>query len=210
MPPKGVGFPDPLSGTLNRSGIRRGDMRPNIQGGPETSAPGTRLDLSLTLVNASASCAPLKGYAVYLWHCDAAGRYSLYELPEATYLRAVGESDAQGKITFTTIVPGCYRGRCPHMHFEVYPTLAQATDGRSRILTSQLAIPATVCRSVYNADPAYQASVKNFVNTPLDRDAIFADNTPKQLAAQTIAMTGNPDEGYRGDVTIGLKGPVAP
>lgn len=194
-----------LANVLDDSGIVRNDMRPNIGGAPETTAPGIRLDLKAKLTNVTDSCRPLKGYVIYLWHCDAAGRYSLYDIPDATYLRAVGETDAQGEVAFTTIVPGCYAGRYPHMHFEVYPSLAQATNYRSRILTSQLVIPATVCRAVYNSDPDYRMSLGNFQDAPLSRDMVFADNTPKQLAAQTLAMVGSPGEGYQGEVTIGLK-----
>lgn len=194
-----------LANVLDDSGILRRDIRPDIDGGPETSAPGVRLDLTARLVNVSEACAPVKGYAVYLWHCDAEGRYSLYNLPDTAYLRGVGVSDDRGSVNVTTIVPGCYRGRYPHIHFEVYPTLKQATDYRNRILTSQLAIPAAVCRSVYQGDANYPASLANFAVSPLERDGIFADNTPRQLAAQTLAMTGSPDTGYKGEVTIGLK-----
>lgn len=194
-----------LVNVLGDSGIIRRDMRPNIQGGPETSAPGVRLEFTARLVNVSNSCAPVKGHAMYLWHCDAEGRYSLYDLPGVAYLRGVGVSDDQGVISFTTIVPGCYRGRYPHMHFEIYPSLEQATDYRNRILTSQLAIPGAVCQSVYESDANYRTSLSNFADSPLERDMIFADNTPNQLAAQTLTMKGSPDAGYDGEVTIGLK-----
>jgi protocatechuate 3,4-dioxygenase beta subunit len=194
-----------LANILKDSGIVRADMRRNLGGGAETAAPGATLELTATLVNIASACAPLKGHAVYLWHCDAAGRYSIYDLPEANYLRAVGESDADGKVKFTTIVPGCYAGRFPHMHFEVYPSLAKATDYRNRILTSQLAMPADLCRQVYESNRDYGASLENFARSPLDSDGIFADNTPKQLAAQTVSMSGGMATGYRGEVTIGVK-----
>jgi protocatechuate 3,4-dioxygenase beta subunit len=194
-----------LANVLKDSGIIRADMRRNLGGGAETAAPGAPLEVSATLVNVASACAPLKGYAVYLWHCDAAGRYSIYDLPEANYLRAVGESDADGKVRFTTIVPGCYAGRYPHIHFEVYPSLAKATDYRNRILTSQLAMPADLCRQVYGSDPNYKTSPENFAKFPLDSDGIFANNTPKQLAAQTVSVSGGLAAGYRGEVTIGVK-----
>jgi len=37
--------------------------------------PGARLDLALTVVDAS-TCRPIKGAAVDIWHCDAGGVYS--------------------------------------------------------------------------------------------------------------------------------------
>jgi protocatechuate 3,4-dioxygenase beta subunit len=189
---------------LAESGIVRADLRPNLKD-VGTPAEGVPLRITLTLVDVGKSCAPLKDYALYLWHCDAAGKYSIYELRNSTYLRAVGVSDAMGQVTFMTIVPGCYRGRYPHFHFEVYPGLAKATDYRNRLLTSQLAIPADVCTAVYNSAPAYKASIAAFARSPLDRDGIFMDNTPKQLAAQTVAMTKEPDGSYGGTVTIGVR-----
>lgn len=194
-----------LANVLDDSGIVRRDMRPNLGGGPETAAPGVILELTASLVNVGGACLPLAGHALYLWHCDASGHYSIYDRPDASYLRAVGESDAEGKVTFTTILPGCYRGRCPHMHFEVYPSLALATGYKNRLLTSQLAIPPGVCQQTYASDPRYRGSLENFAASPLDKDMIFADNTPKQLAAQTLALSGDPASGYRGAVTIGIK-----
>lgn len=194
-----------LANVLDKSGIVRADMRPSLSEG-QPAAEGVPFDLALDVVDAGAACAPLAGHAVYLWHCDAAGRYSIYDLPEASYLRAVGVTDAAGRVTFTTIFPGCYRGRYPHMHFEVYPSLEKATSYENRILTSQLAMPEDVCHAVYNGVPGYKDSIANFADSPLDRDGIFANNTPRQLAAQRPVVDGDPARGYRGRVVVGLKG----
>ena len=63
--------------------------------------------------------APFVGVAVYAWHCDRAGRYSLYSegVEDENYLRGVQESDADGKLAFDTIFPAAYSGRWPHIHF---------------------------------------------------------------------------------------------
>lgn len=193
-----------LANVLADSGIVRTDLRPNL-GNSGTPADGVAVSLSLKLVDVGKGCAPLRDLALYLWHCDAAGKYSIYELPAATYLRGVGVSNADGEVNLSTIVPGCYEGRYPHFHFEVYPSLAKATNHKNRLLTSQLAIPADVCKAVYDTVPAYKASIAAFARSPLNRDGIFRDNTPKQLAAQTVAFNRNPDGSYRGTVTIGLK-----
>jgi protocatechuate 3,4-dioxygenase beta subunit len=193
-----------LANVLDKSGIVRADMRPSLSAAQATAA-GVPLQLTLQIVDVGQSCAPRAGHAVYLWHCDAVGRYSIYDLPEASYLRAVGVTDARGEVTFTTIVPGCYRGRYPHMHFEVYPSLETATSYENRILTSQLAMPEDVCHAVYSGTPAYQESVTNFADSPLSQDGIFASNTPRQLAAQRPVIDGDVTGGYRGRVVIGLK-----
>jgi len=40
--------------------------------GEGMTVTGVLLDIEMTLVSAS-TCAPLAGYAVYLWHCDNLG-----------------------------------------------------------------------------------------------------------------------------------------
>ena len=119
---------------LNLSGVVRTDIRSSFAGLSGT-ATGVPLTIQLTIVAAS-TCAPLAGRAVYLWHCDALGRYSLYSsgATNQNYLRGVQEADASGRVTFTSVYPGCYAGRWPHIHFEVYPTLASSTTShRSRL-----------------------------------------------------------------------------
>lgn len=60
----------------------------------------------------------------------ANSNYSLYSsgITKQNFLRGVQVSDASGLVSFTTIFPGCYWGRWPHIHFEVYRSLALATD----------------------------------------------------------------------------------
>lgn len=199
-----------VSNVLKHSGIIRKDMRPNL---PETQpdanqvtsqAEGMQLDLNIALVNVSRSCQPLSGHVIYLWHCDKDGHYSIYDLPEKNYLRAVAITDAEGKAEFTTIFPGCYPGRYPHMHFEIYRNINEATDYQNRILTSQLAMPEKICQEIYQGLKGYSSSLNNFAGSPLAADNIFANNTEKQLAAQTPEIKGNINSGYQGDLTIGV------
>ena len=109
------------------------------------TAEGVPDHAHLTVLDSSNGCAPLAGGAVYLWHADKDGHYSMYTAPDANYLRGVQEADATGTVTFQSIWPGCYDGRWPHMHFEVYPTLADALEASNRIVTSQIALPQDAC-----------------------------------------------------------------
>ena len=191
-----------LANVLDKSGVVREDMRTSIA--PATGvAEGVAFELQITLQNVASACAPLAGYAVYLWHCDAAGKYSIYNIDE-TYLRAVGVSDNNGQLKFRTIIPGCYRGRYPHMHFEIYRSLEAATDFRNRLLTSQIAIPEDVCRKVYTSVAIYGDSIAAFEGVSLARDGIFRDNTPAQLKAQTPIIDGDIASGLKGRITIGV------
>lgn len=192
-----------LVNVLEDSGVVREDIRSGF-GGMEGLAEGSPLAVELTLVDVGNSCAPLANHAIYLWHCDHAGRYSIYSLPDTNYLRGVGVTDSQGRVRFQTIFPGCYDGRYPHMHFEVYRSLTAATDYRHRALTSQLAMPAHICRQVYDGVSLYSESVENFAGSPLERDNVFRDNTPKQIAAQTPQMSGDKLTGLLAVATIGL------
>lgn len=38
------------------------------------------------------------------------------------------------KLIFTTLVPGCYSGRVPHVHFGGYPSLANITLATDNVL----------------------------------------------------------------------------
>ncbi len=119
----------------------------------------------------------MAGAAVYVWHCDRGGGYSLYSqgVTDQNYLRGVQAAGADGIVTFTSIFPACYSGRWPHIHFEVYPDLAAATDDANKIATSQIALPEEVCNAVY-ATSGYEQSVRNLQGVSLANDNVFRDD----------------------------------
>ncbi len=188
---------------LTSTGVVRSDIRASFLGST-TVAGGVRVTLTLTVVNVNASCAPLSGYAVYLWHCDRNGQYSLYDLPAESYLRGVQVTDANGQVTFTTIFPGCYSGRYPHIHFEVFSSLSNATGGRFARLVSQLAMPSAACTSVYADTATYPNSASRFASTTTANDNVFGDNTSAQITAMTPTFNGTPSAGYTMAATIGI------
>lgn len=188
-PADGSNGPDVLS----ESGVVRSDIRSSF-GSASGVAEGVPTTVTLTLVDAADGCQPLSGAALYLWHCDRDGEYSLYGETVATenYLRGVQETGADGTVTFATIFPGCYSGRWPHMHFEVYPSLDDATSASNRLRTSQLALPQEVCENVYENADGYSASIDNFDQVSLSGDMVFSD----EYGLQTAVVTGSLDEGY--------------
>jgi len=190
------------SNVLTVSSFQRQDIRPSLLGS-STVASGVQLDITLNLANVNNACAALAGYAVYLWHCNATGQYSLYDLPAESYLRGVGVSDSAGQVRFTTIVPGCYSGRYPHIHFEVFSTLAGATRGNLAKLISQIAVPSAVCTAVYSSS-GYGSSLSNFNATSTSSDNVFGNNTSAQITAMTLAMSGSVAAGYTGTATVGI------
>lgn len=191
------------SNVLPMTIFQRSDIRTSVIAS-STQAAGVAMQVTLTLANVNAACAGLAGYAVYMWHCDALGQYSLYDLPAESYLRGVQVSDANGQVAFTTIVPGCYAGRYPHIHFEVFSSLANATSGAYALLISQLAIPAAVCEAAYADTAVYGASLSRYRNTSIASDNIFGNNTSAQTEVMTLTATGSPISGYAASARVGL------
>jgi len=189
-----------VANALLLSGIVRSDITPSL-GSSSAVASGVPLTLTLTLVNTSSSCASLAGYAVYLWHCDQGGDYSLYasSLTNVSYLRGVQEANASGEVTFTTIFPGCYSGRMPHIHFEVYPSLDVATSATHKVKTSQLSFPLATLNTVYSAS-GYQESVSNLASISFATDNVFSDGTTLQIAE----ISGSNSAGYIASLTVGI------
>jgi protocatechuate 3,4-dioxygenase beta subunit len=177
---------------LVQAGIVRSDIRSSF-GTSSGTAAGVPLTVTLTLLASSGGCAPLPGYAIYLWHCDRDGLYSLYSLgvTDQNYLRGVQTTGSDGSVTFTTIFPGCYSGRWPHIHFEIYPTPAAATSASGKVATSQLALPQATCAEAYATD-GYATSVANLSQVSLATDNVFSDGWTTQLPT----MTGNATDGY--------------
>ncbi|MFH9061254.1 intradiol ring-cleavage dioxygenase [Streptomyces coeruleorubidus] len=185
---------------LKESGVVRSDITKSFGDSAGGTAEGVPLTITLTVVDAASGCGtPKKSAAVYLWHCDREGNYSLYSegVTDENYLRGVQETDDKGQVTFTSVFPGCYAGRWPHIHFEVYGSLADATAATSITNTSQLAFPKDVCDTVYATD-GYDASVRNLSSLSLETDNIFSDGHAQQLAT----MKGSAEEGYTATLTV--------
>jgi protocatechuate 3,4-dioxygenase beta subunit len=181
--------------------VVRSDIRTSF-GELSGTAEGVPLTIRIAVQDASNACAPMAGAAVYVWHCDQGGGYSLYSdgVTDQNYLRGVQAAADDGVVTFTSIFPACYSGRWPHIHFEVYKDLAAATDDANKIATSQLALPEDTCTAVY-ATSGYEQSVQNMQRVSLARDNVFGEDGG---ARQLGTVSGSVDAGY----TVTLAVPV--
>jgi protocatechuate 3,4-dioxygenase beta subunit len=184
---------------LGFTGVVRSDIRSSFAGLSGT-ADGVPLTISLTIVSAT-TCSPLSGRAVYIWHCDRQGLYSLYSAgaTNQNYLRGVQEADSSGRVTFTSIFPACYSGRWPHIHFEVYPSLSGATSVANKVATSQIALPKATCDLVY-ATSGYESSVTNLSRVSLATDNVFSDGSALELATMTGSVAG----GFTAALTVAV------
>jgi protocatechuate 3,4-dioxygenase beta subunit len=169
---------------------------------------GQKLDLTITVVNAD-NGEPIAGVDVDLWHCNATGYYSGYdvnpdELPEnisngqpatndETFLRGRQTSDAEGRVNFQTIYPGWYALRTPHIHLKIF-------EGENCNTTTQLYLPEGLNQDLYQrSDYARKAEQDTFNNTdpvigntPGDTNSLWVDIDQRQdvfLGSTKLAIT---------------------
>lgn len=184
---------------LEGSGVVRRDITSSFGTGSAT-AEGVPLTFTLTLLDNANGCVPLAGAAVYAWHCDRDGKYSMYDsgLADENYLRGVQEADSNGQVTFSSIFPGAYSGRWPHIHFEVFESMSNATAAGQVLAVSQIALTQAACDDVY-ATAGYEASVRNMTRTTLKSDNVFGDDGG---VYQLATMTGSAAAGYTAGLNV--------
>jgi protocatechuate 3,4-dioxygenase beta subunit len=94
----------------------------------ETGMSGTRLQLTGQVLDSA--CRPIARALLDFWQADAAGAYD----NSGYRLRGHEFSDANGRFSMQTIVPGLYPGRTRHIHVKVQPPAGST-------LTTQLYFP---------------------------------------------------------------------
>lgn len=176
-------------------GLNRSDIRTDPGDGSMQS--GVPLALTLVIVDGADGCTPVGGATVDVWHANAAGKYSDVAANGTVgrkFLRGSQVTDADGRVTFTTIFPGWYAGRAIHVHFKV-----RLYDGSTETFefTSQLFFDPTVQSQVL-ATSAY--SSRGTPDTPNDRDGIYGSDG----GTLVVAVTGSPSTSLAGTHVIGV------
>jgi protocatechuate 3,4-dioxygenase beta subunit len=143
-------------------------LRRNITDGK----PGLPLTLRVLVVDAS-TCRPIRGAAVDIWHCDAAGAYSGFRAASASrsFLRGIQKTDAKGLASFKSIYPGWYPGRTVHIHVKVHL-------GGNVVHTGQLYFPDAVTDAVYRRTPYSSRPGRDMRNTD---DPLFRNGGSRSL-----------------------------
>ena len=127
-------------------------MRDDIRDG----RAGVPLKLALKITD-GATCAPIAGARVDVWHCDAIGHYSAYDgqgddqsvsTKGQKFLRGTQTTGDTGVVHFTTIYPGWYRGRTTHIHFKVL------LDAKA-MLTGQMYFPDALSEYIFTQVAPY-------------------------------------------------------
>ena len=153
---------------------------------------GVPFKINITVNNKNNSCAALAGAIVDIWHCDKDGYYSEYggtgmqsqNFASVHFLRGRQVTDPAGLVSFTSIFPGWYAGRAPHIHVHIY-----SASGVS-LLVTQIAFPTDVCDTVYTTATSLYTNGKQ--DTSNTRDNVFSDSLVSELAT----VTGNITDGY--------------
>lgn len=77
--------------------------------------------------------------------------------------------------------------------------MAKATSSANKLHTSQIALPADVCRKVY-ATAGYSASRTNLANSSLETDNVFGDGWSREMAS----VTGDVTKGFVASLTVAV------
>jgi protocatechuate 3,4-dioxygenase beta subunit len=163
-------------------------LRRNITEG----LPGAPLSLRLTVVDAS-TCKPIKGAAVDIWHCSAAGKYSGESANGTvglTFLRGIQRTDANGLALFRTVYPGWYQGRTVHIHVKVHV-------GDAVVHTGQLFFRDAFTDAVYRRAPYSGRSARAVGNA--DDSISLAGGSRSLLRMRTAG------KGYVGSISMGVR-----
>ncbi|WP_437951482.1 protocatechuate 3,4-dioxygenase [Sorangium sp. So ce296] len=140
---------------------------------------GCEFRLYLRLLDGRNDSEPIPDAEVYIWHCDADGRYSgpnsqdpstpytgaFERAPEHLdrFCRGVQLTDRNGIVGFTSIWPGWDGARPIHVHL-----VARINGQTTRLITTQLYFDAELSRQVAQAEPAYAGRSTNIPASSLD------------------------------------------
>ncbi len=154
---------------------------------------GVPMTMNITIKNTNASCAALAGALVDVWHCDKDGYYSEYggsgmqsaNFTTVDFLRGRQTTDASGLVSFTSVFPGWYSGRAPHIHVHIY-----SATGKS-LLVTQIAFPYDISNTVYTTAQS-AGYTKGAQDTKNERDNVFSDGFTTELGT----VSGSVSAGY--------------
>lgn len=154
---------------------------------------GIAMTMNITIKNATGNCAALAGAIVDVWHCDKDGYYSEYggtgmqsaNFTTVDFLRGRQTTDANGLAGFTSIYPGWYPGRAPHIHVHIYNAAGKS------LLVTQIAFPNAISNTVYSTGQSY-GYTKGTQDTMNERDNVFSDGFANELGT----LSGSVSAGY--------------
>jgi protocatechuate 3,4-dioxygenase beta subunit len=148
------------------------------------------LPMRLALRVVDASCNPIAGATVKIWHTQITGSYS-GETPNPAmclkiqsdsakhYFRGLQTTDADGRVDFDSCFPGWYRGRAIHIHYTV------THNGKS--YTSQLVFDQTLIDEIFTTHAEYKGF--GLPDTPNASDNVVGNANLESYTVATARMT---------------------
>jgi protocatechuate 3,4-dioxygenase beta subunit len=181
------------------AGFNRTDIVANVDG--TDVQQGVPLALSIYVRDSRNSCAAMAGVQVDIWHCNAYGVYSdesNQSTSGQTWLRGYQITDANGLVTFQTIVPGWYAGRTTHVHLRVRSSYDQASSQSDGSNTTQLFFPQSLVDTLDATVAPYSSRGVN--STRNANDQVY---TPQTKGATLLTLSGSTG-GYTAIFTVDL------
>jgi len=152
----------------------------------------TGLPMQLCLQLTDASCNPLVGYEIEVWHCDVEGIYSGdttgssdtngfnssfctgndAEALQSRWFRGIAVTDSSGRVNFATCFPGWYSSRAIHIHFRV-------KNNNNDQLISQFGFDDDFCTEICTSHSDYINH--GAPDTLLARDTVFGSDYDEYL-----------------------------
>ena len=179
--------------------LHRADIRSDPTDG--TVKQGALLALTLNVSSiAKGTCAPLEGALVDVWQCDAEGVYSdavdpkYFNTAGRKFLRGYQVTDKHGVTRFTTIYPGWYPERTPHIHYKIH---SPASAPSHYEFTGQLYFDEGLSDRIY-AKPPYAGRGKRTVSNITDRIYNQDDGRQTMLAVAPV------QDGYAATFDVAL------
>jgi protocatechuate 3,4-dioxygenase beta subunit len=180
--------------------FERSDITSNLDG--TDTQTGVPLTLTVTIVDTEKGCAPYVGAQVDIWHCNAEGVYSDQadeNTSTVTWLRGYQLTDANGRVTFKTILPGWYQGRTTHIHLRVRSSYGNASSTSDGSNTTQLFFDQSLVDTLASSVAPYSAEGEN--PTTNEGDHVYSGETD---GANVLSLAGNATSGYAASITLGL------
>lgn len=180
------------------TGFNRSDIRANLDG--SNTQAGIPFTLKVYVYDSKNSCAAMPNVQVDIWHCNAEGVYSAEDVESTvgeTWLRGYQLTDANGLVTFTTIVPGWYEGRTTHIHLRLRSTYDSSdTSGTN---TTQLFFDQTLMDTIYTTIEPYSSHGKD--STTNTTDHVYTEETDGEML---MTVSGDTTNGYTATFKINL------
>ena len=181
---------------------------------------GIPLKLKIAVADATA-CTPIENAAVDIWHCDSHGYYSgvsanmpgpdadqadIAEAAQASFLRGIQLTNADGIAEFETIYPGWYISRTIHIHMKVHldGEAGKTYEGGHTAHTGQLFFDDAITGEVMRIEP-YSGRPDEYRTLNSD-DGILAghEDEPGFMVNLIQLDDGNIAAGFLGTIVIGV------